>query len=272
MYLADNLSCAYLPTTVRSPTEEEMERIHAVEFLPISEPHLAEIQRETAADSVLQCLTQVILQGWPDQKEVLPSELHSYFIVRDELTAQDGILFKGLRCVIPLTLRPKIREQLHGAYTGVEGCLQRARATVYWPGMNADLHDYIAKCDLCATYQEDQQKEALVSHKIPSRPWETVGCNIFHFEDRDYLCTVDYYSSYFEIDQLKDKTGNEVIGTLKQHFSTHGFPNRLQTDNGLPYSSREFQQFMKSCDIEHVTSSPHYPKSNGKAENAIRKC
>ena len=76
MYLADNLSCAYLPTTVRSPTEEEVEPIHAVEFLPISEPHLAEIQRETAADSVLQCLTQVILQGWPDQKEVLPSELH----------------------------------------------------------------------------------------------------------------------------------------------------------------------------------------------------
>lgn len=53
-----------------------MERTHAVEFLPISEPHLAEIQRETAADSVLQCLTQVILQGWPDRKEVLPSELH----------------------------------------------------------------------------------------------------------------------------------------------------------------------------------------------------
>ena len=112
MYLADTLSCAYLPTTARSPTEEETARIHAVEFLPISEPQLAEIQRETAADSVLQCLTQVILQGWPDQKEVLPSELHSYFIVRDELTAQDGILFKGLRCVIPLTLRPKIHEQL----------------------------------------------------------------------------------------------------------------------------------------------------------------
>ena len=100
MYLADTLSRAYLPTTARSPTEEETERIHAVEFLPISEPQLAEIQRETAADSVLQCLTQVILQGWPDQKEVLPSELHSYLIVRDELTAQDGILFKGLRCVI----------------------------------------------------------------------------------------------------------------------------------------------------------------------------
>ena len=236
MYLADTLSRAYLPTTARSPAEEETERIHAVDFLPISEPQLAEIQRETAADSVLQSLIQVILQGWPDQKEALPSELHPYFTVRDELTAQDGILFKGLRCVIPTSLRPKIRERLHGAHTGVEGCLRRARETVYWPGINADLRDYIAKCGVCATYQKDQQKEPLISHKIPSRPWETVGCDIFHFEDRDYLCTVDYYSSYFEINQLKDKTGKEVIGTLKRHFSTHGIPNKLQSDNGPPYS------------------------------------
>ena len=133
MYLADTLSRAYLPTTARSPAEEETERIHAVDFLPISEPQLAEIQRETAADSVLQSLIQVILQGWPDQKEALPSELHPYFTVRDELTAQDGILFKGLRCVIPTSLRHKIRERLHGAHTGVEGCLRRARETVYWP-------------------------------------------------------------------------------------------------------------------------------------------
>ena len=61
-----------------------------------------------------------------------------------------------------------------------------------------------------------------------------------------------------------------MIGTLKRHFSTHGIPNRLQTENGPPYISREFQQFMRSYEIEHVTSSPHYPQSNGRAENAIK--
>ena len=63
MYLVDTLSRAYLPTTARSPTEEETELIHAVEFLPISEPQLAEIQCETAADSVLQWLTQYYKAG-----------------------------------------------------------------------------------------------------------------------------------------------------------------------------------------------------------------
>ena len=78
MFLADTLSRAYLLTTAHSPAEEETERIHAVDFGPISEPQSAEIQRETAADSVLQSIIQVILQGWPDQKEALPSELHPY--------------------------------------------------------------------------------------------------------------------------------------------------------------------------------------------------
>ena len=50
----------------------------------------------------------------------------------------------------------------------------------------------------------------------------------------------------------------------------HGIPNKLQSDNGPPYSSHEFQQFMTSYDKEHVTGSPHYPQDNGKEKNAIK--
>ena len=40
MYLADTLSRAYLPTADRFPAEEETERMHAIDFLPISESQL----------------------------------------------------------------------------------------------------------------------------------------------------------------------------------------------------------------------------------------
>ena len=60
VHLSDTLSRAYLPTTDRSPAEKEAERIHAFDFLPISEAQLVEIQYETAADPVMQSLTQVI--------------------------------------------------------------------------------------------------------------------------------------------------------------------------------------------------------------------
>ena len=47
------------------------------------------------------------------------------------------------------------------------------------------------------------------------------------------------------------------------------FPIKLQSDNGPPYISMS-SNFMTSYDIEHVTSSPLYPQSNGKVENAIK--
>ena len=128
-------------------------------MLSISEPQPEEILQETAADPVLQSLTQVILKGWPEKKDDLPKELHPYFDVRDELTAQDGVLFKGLRCRIPSSLSPKIRERLHGAHTGIESWLRRAREIVYWPGMPAEIKDYISKCEACASYKKEQPKE-----------------------------------------------------------------------------------------------------------------
>ena len=44
----------------------------------------------------------------------------------------------------------------------------------------------------------------------------------------------------------------------------------MMSDNGPPFNSYEFQQFATNYDVEHVTSSPHYPQSNGKVENAIK--
>ena len=63
MYLADTLSRAYLslsPTdTQRSETEKEVESIHAVDYLAISEQQLSEIKQETAKDLTLQTLKNV---------------------------------------------------------------------------------------------------------------------------------------------------------------------------------------------------------------------
>ena len=186
-----------------------------MDFLPISERQLREIQEATQCDPTLQALKKVILDGWPDLKDNLPSKLHLYFSFRDELAVQDGIIFKGLRCIIPATLRQKIREKLHSTHIGVQGCLRRARELVYWPAMNSDITDYLSKCEVCNTFQPQQQKEPLISHEIPHRPWEKIASDIFTFNSKDYLCTVDYYPNYFELDHLYDKTAPEGVKKLK---------------------------------------------------------
>ena len=95
--------------------------------------------------------------------------------------------------------------RLHSSHLGVEGCLRRARECVYWPGMSEQIKTYVAKCDTC------QQKETLHPHDVQDTPWAKVGMDLFVFENKDYLVTVDYYSKFWEVDYLPDTMSITVI-------------------------------------------------------------
>ena len=43
----------------------------------------------------------------------------------------------------------------------------------------------------------------------------------------------------------------------------------LRSDNGPCYSSKEFHNFLSFYQVDHITSSPHYPQSNGFAEALV---
>ena len=52
-------------------------------------------------------------------------------------------------------------------------------------------------------------------------------------------------------------------------FAEYGWSNTLVTDNRPCYTSKEFQMLMQSMSVNHKTSSPHYPQSNGLAEKFV---
>ena len=207
----------------------------------------------------------MILRGWPENSSSVPKKVSECFNVRDELAVQDGIILKGKRCVIPQTLRQKVKEKIHRAHFGIQRCLRRVLEVVYWPSMNQQITDYIEHCDTCNIYASHPQREPLIVHDV-----QKVGCDIFTLDEKDYLCTVDYYSGYFEIDHLERKTARSIITRLKRHFSNHGIPNLFQSDNGPPFDSQEFRDFAAAYEFELVTSSPNYPQSNGRVENAVK--
>jgi len=190
--------------------------------------------------------------------------------MRDELSVQDGIIFRGERLVVPQALRSDMKRRLHSSHLGIDGCLRRARECIFWPGMSAEIKECISMCEICHKYDTSPQKETLMSHDVPTRPWEKVGVDLFEIENRDYLVTVDYYSNYWEIDRLYTTTAKTVVQKLKSHFARYGIPNQVVSDNGPQFSCEEFASFAKCWDFEHVPSSPGNSKANGKAESAVK--
>eukprot|EP00057_Strongylocentrotus_purpuratus_P004900 XP_003729725.1 PREDICTED: uncharacterized protein K02A2.6-like [Strongylocentrotus purpuratus] len=167
-------------------------------------------------------------------------------------------------------MRRQIKEELHIGHNGVEGTLRRAREYVYWPGMNKEIKEWIQTCETCQENSVSQPAQPLMSHPISDRPWSRIGIDLFHHDNENYLIMVCYYSNFFEIEKLQRTTAPAVIKRLKRHIGRYGVPEIIVSDNGPPFSSRDFAEFAKEMGIKHNTISPHNSKANGKAESAVK--
>ena len=65
-------------------------------------------------------------------------------------------------------------------------------------------------------------------------------------------------------------TGQHIASHFKLICSEYGWPDTLVSDNGPCYTSEVFTTLMREYNINHITSSPHYPQSNGLAEKYVQ--
>ena len=141
-------------------------------------------------------------------------------------------------------------------------CKQRARDVMFWPCMNKDIETCINNCNLCATYQKQQEAEPLRTIPTPDLPYAFFGCDLFDYESKKYILLVDYYSKFINVVQLESTVTSHVVIAMKYVFSIHGIPTRLMSNNGPQFSSSEFKTFCEELGITHETSSPHFHVRN----------
>ena len=102
-----------------------------VSFVQFSMQKLQSIRKATQADDELRALRAVIVDGWPDSQRHLDAPLRPYWPCRDELAVENGLIMKGDRLVIPLSLQAEVLSKLHEAHQGIEKSRLRARSCVY---------------------------------------------------------------------------------------------------------------------------------------------
>ena len=84
------------------------------------------------------------------------------------------------------------------------------------------------------------------------------------------LVVVDYFSRYYEVVVMRLTTTPKIVETLTGIFSRFGYPYSLKTDNGPQFVSKEFEEFLHECGIEHRRSPPLWPQANGEVERQNR--
>ena len=74
---------------------DSFESVNFSEDLAVTTKRYNQIETCTAVDETLQVLKSVVLNGWPESKRDCPKLIHQYWSFRDEITTQNGILYKG---------------------------------------------------------------------------------------------------------------------------------------------------------------------------------
>ena len=109
-----------------------------------------------------------------------------------------------------------------------------------------------------------------LGQEIPLHPWSKLATDIFHFEGASYLLVVDYTSRFPDVHRFSSMTGQHVADQCKLIFSEYGWTETLISDHGPCYTVEAFTSVMKAYHANHITSSTHYPQSNGLPEKYVQ--
>ena len=243
------------------------------EATEISSLPWSRIVEETAKDDDMRALLQTVESGFPASDK----DLHhaaAYWQFREALYVSDGVVMFDDRVVVPPSLRRTVLDNLHAAHQGTSSMEIRARAIIFWPGITADIHAVRAACTVCNRNAPSQPSLPATISSPPSTPFASVYADFFDFAGKHYLVIGDRLSGWTEVFACPSGSSNAgaegLIGCLRKLFATFGVPDELSSDGGPEFVASLTRDFLKRWGVDHRVSSAYNPRSNGRAEVAVK--
>ena len=203
VFTADTLSRAPRPFTegdVRHETETECLMEVCVRDLPASPQRLQVYCKAQQDDPICAKIIQYVQQGWPDKHKIEPVLKH-YWKVQGDLVVHKNLLLYGKRIVVPKEHRRETLKKLHQRHQGIVRCQERARISVWWPGIGQQIKDLVQSCPTCVR-EFSHHPEPWMLTPLPDLLWQQVSSDLFVFKGESYVVVTDYYSRYPEVLKL----------------------------------------------------------------------
>ena len=234
----------------------------------LRDPQIEELKKLAIKDEDYKLLVKAVKEGFP---KTLTPELKPFKKLEDSLRVEKDLALFQDRIVIPAEARKDVLKKLHLAHQGMDRTKRRARATVFWPGMNNDIESTVEACFACQEARPSLAKEPMIIEDPPKRPGQDGSADLFTTAGKQFMVYCDRFSGWPEVTQWNNMpSSKQVVRSLQSTFSTIGIPVRIRSDGGPQFKAQEFLDFLTRWGIVWEPSSVENPSSNGHAEAAVK--
>ena len=161
--------------------------------------------------------------------------------------------------ILPTTSMPR-----HPAHRTLRD--KRDEASIYWPGLTADIAATRSSCNICNGNTPSQPHMPPITPEEADHPFEHLHADFFHHEG---LVLVDRFSGWPIVLQASSgATG--LIQVLRETFATFGIPATLTTDGGPEFTAHATRVLLTSWGVHHRISSAYHPHANNRTETGVK--
>ena len=207
------------------------------------------------------------------------------YVVKDQLLYRKyrPVLDRGSNVIDQIVVPSKIRnwlmsvahENLMSGHLGIRKTYEKLHNLFYWPSMRKDVKVFVNSCHPCQLSGKPNKripKAPLINIPSVGEPFEEVVIDLVgplpkSKRGNQYILSImDRMSRYPEAVPIRNGKAQTVVNHLVQYFTHFGLPKRIQTDNGTNFTSKHFREWVTTFGIEHKTSTPYHPESQGVVE------
>lgn len=196
----------------------------------------------------------------------------------------DGLIYRKYKDRVLFFVPSQMEEQVirthHEAmcHLGTDKCFEHMSGSYWFPKMKEKIKAYIKTCLKCIYFSPHSGKVEATLHSIPKGdvPFDTL--HVDHLgplpnslaKRKHVFLVIDGFTKFIKLYPVKTTQSKEAITCLKSFFENYSRPNRLISDRGSCFTSKEFANFLEEQNVKHIKIATHSPQSNGQIERINR--
>ena len=200
--------------------------------------------------------------------------------------ASAGLVFVGSRIRLPNhePLRTSILAECHdtplAGHLGRDKTAELVKRRFYWPGMDADIEQYVLSCDQCQRNKPSHQRTPgqLMPLPIPTQPWEQVSLDLITQLPRSRSgndAIVVFVDKLTKLVHYAPTTTTATAPQLAELFlrdvvRLHGVPKSILSDRDPRFTASFWQAFWLRLGTTLTMSTAYHPQTDGQTERANR--